>query len=86
MHSQIFTHPNELLAAAPLNSDGDHSLFAKQNVHVIDGDRVQWDFILHNGKDWHFRQEFMNLRDDARLDAYKNFIRHSLTKSLAVEI
>lgn len=78
MDTQTFNHPNELLALAPLNADGDHLLFVEQNFRVLGVDLVQWDFVLHNGKDWHFRQKFMHLREAARLGACKDAIRQAL--------
>jgi hypothetical protein len=78
MTSQKFSHENELLASAPLNGEGDHTLFAKQTVHMINPGELQWDFILHDGRDWHFRQEVFHLRDDGRLCEFKDYIRKIL--------
>ena len=78
MTEQVFTHENELLAMAPLNAEGDDELFTKQNVRLIGKHEVQWDFILHDGKDWHFRQEIFHLLDKGRLREFKEYIRHTL--------
>jgi len=78
MDSQRFSHENELLAMAPLNANEDHALFAKQNIHLTEDGDVQWDFILSNGKDWHFRQKAFHLSDEARLNEFKHYIRQVL--------
>jgi hypothetical protein len=78
MSEQRFTHENEIIAMAPLNADEDSNLFAKQSVHLTAAGDVQWDFILHDGRDWHFRQETSHLLSDARLSEFKQFIRDTL--------
>ncbi len=78
MNSHFFTHENELLSAAPLNAENDHELFAKQSFSLMGCGKLQYDFILHNGKDVHFREAFENVRDDERLNAFKNYIRRVL--------
>lgn len=82
MNSQIFSHENELVAMAPLNESEDATLFAKQNVHLTGSGEVQWDFILHSGRDWHFRQKVFHLRDEARLNEFKYYIREVLKEEL----
>jgi len=77
MKPQAFTHENEVLAMAPLREE-DESLFSKQIVRLIGNGEIQWDFILPDGKDWHFRQQLLHLSDDARLGAFKNYIRRVL--------
>ena len=77
MQEQHFSHENELLAMAPLNADGDNQLFKKQRVHLTEG-HVQWDFILPDGTDWHFRQEIFHLRTEFRLREFKQVIRDEL--------
>lgn len=79
MQDQAFTHENELLAMAPLNGDEDTKLFKKQSVHITGAGDVQWDFTLHDGRDWHFRESMHNLRSDGPLRAFKQYIRDHLT-------
>ncbi|CAH6091312.1 hypothetical protein ACMFAW_07795 [Citrobacter koseri] len=78
MQDLVFTHENELLAMAPLNADDDHKLFKKQHVHHTGAGHVQWDFILHDGIDWHFRQESFHIRTEFQLREFKQFIRDEL--------
>ncbi|EBF0275043.1 hypothetical protein DB992_12520 [Salmonella enterica] len=78
MQEQHFSHENELLAMAPLNGEEDHKLFKKQSVRLTGDGYVQWDFILHDGQDWHFRQEIFHLRSDDRLREFKQVIRDEL--------
>lgn len=77
MKPQEFSHENEVLAMAPLGEE-DESLFSKQVVSLIGSGEIQWDFILPDGKDWHFRQNIRQLSDDARLGAFKDYIRSVL--------
>ncbi len=79
MQEQNFSHENELLAMAPLNADGDNQLFKKQRVHLTEG-HVQWDFILHDGRDWHFRQEKFHLRTEFQLREFKQVVRDELQR------
>lgn len=83
MQEQHFSHENELLAMAPLNADDDHQLFKKQHVHLTGSGYVQWDFILHDGIDWHFTQEAFHLRTEFQLGEFKQFIRDELRKIIA---
>lgn len=78
MGSQKFTHENEVMAAAPLSKDEDGELFAKQDVWLSPSKEVRWDFVLHNGMDWHFAQKLVHLPDDLSLRAFKEYIRHVL--------
>lgn len=80
MGSQKFSHPNELLAMAALDAAEDFELFSKQHVQLIGDGEVQWDFNLHNGKEWHFRQQYFHLQDEVRLKQFKENIRHVLRK------
>nr|DAI75682.1 MAG TPA: Vacuolar sorting protein 39 domain 2 [Caudoviricetes sp.] len=82
MYSQIFSHDNELLSAAPLSADNDYMLFTQQDVSLLGNGKVQWDFILHNGKDVHFREAAKNLPDDASLNSFKHYIRRALKEYL----
>ncbi|EOH6333362.1 hypothetical protein ACMA1L_003393 [Citrobacter koseri] len=77
MKPQAFTHENEVLAMAPLGGE-DESLFSKQNVRLVGNSEIQWDFILPDGKDWHFRQQLPHLSDEAKLGAFKDYIRSVL--------
>ncbi len=77
MKPQEFTHVNEVLAMAPLGEE-DESLFSKQVVRLIGIGEIQWDFILPDGKDWKVRQSLVQLSDDARLGAFKDYIRRNL--------
>ncbi|HIE5014086.1 hypothetical protein [Enterobacter cloacae] len=77
MKPQAFTHENEVLAMAPLGEE-DGSLFSTQIVRLTGNGEIQWDFILSDGKDWHFRQQLLHLSDDARLGAFKDYIRRVL--------
>lgn len=86
MQEQHFSHENELLAMAPLNADGDNQLFKKQSVHLTGSGYVQWDFILHDGIDWHFTQESIHLRNDIQLNEFKEFIREELRQIIARRI
>lgn len=86
MQDQAFTHENELLAMAPLNADGDQDFFKNQNVHLTGAGYLQWDFILHDGRDWHFAQPIFNLKSDARLREFKQFIRDELRAITGGEI
>ncbi|MGM8447308.1 hypothetical protein ACS6GG_04275 [Enterobacter bugandensis] len=79
MQDQTFSHENELLAMAPLNAEDDHKLFKKQHVHLTEG-HVQWDFILHDGRDWHFRQEKFHLRTEFQLREFKQVVRDELQR------
>lgn len=42
MSEQRFTHENEILAMAPLNSEKDSKLFAKQSVRLTPAGDIQW--------------------------------------------
>ncbi|WP_200778908.1 hypothetical protein [Klebsiella pneumoniae] len=86
MQEQHFSHENELLAMAPLNADGDNQLFKKQRVHLTDAGYVQWDFILHDGRDWHFRQEKFHLRTEFQLREFKQVVRDELRQIIARRI
>lgn len=79
MKAQLFTHENEVLAMAPLGED-DRNLFSTQSVQVIENglNEIQWDFILPNGRDWHFRQKVSLLSDESKLSAFKDYIRRIL--------
>jgi len=83
MQEQRFSHENELLAMAPLNADGDHLLFKKQSVHLNGAGYVQWDFILHDGIDWHFAQIATLLSSEDKLNEFKEYIRHDLKRIIA---
>lgn len=78
MCDQKFNHENELLAIAPLNGEGDSKLFKEQRVKLTGAGSVQWDFILHDGADWHFSERMINLKSDASLGEFKQFIRYEL--------
>lgn len=80
MQEQNFSHESELLAMAPLNDEGDKQLFIKQCVHLTGGGYVQWDFILPDGIDWHFRQEAFHLRTEFQLSEFKQVIRDELKR------
>lgn len=79
MKAQLFTHENEVLAMAPLG-EVDRNLFSKQSVQLIENglNEIQWDFILPNGRDWHFRQKVGLLNDESKLSAFKDYIRRIL--------
>jgi len=47
---------------------------------LIGNGEIQWDFILPDGKDWHVRQNLLQLSDDARLGAFKDYIRRVLKR------
>lgn len=81
MQEQHFSHENELLAMAPLNADDDHQLFKKQLVHLTGSGYVQWDFILHDGREWHFREKIFHLKSENQLKEFKQFIRYELWSS-----
>ncbi|EPS1205499.1 TPA: hypothetical protein ACKP07_004975 [Serratia marcescens] len=76
MDSQAFTHENEVIAFAPIEDDG--RLFAKQDVWLSPNGEVRWDFIMHNGKDWHFAQKLIYLSNGAMLSAFKYGIKKKL--------
>jgi hypothetical protein len=84
MDSQKFAHENELLALARLDSEEDLQLFKAQQVNLVGEGNVQWDFILHNGADFHFRQPFFSLMHYGAQKACKNEIRARL-KNLAAD-
>lgn len=81
MDSKGFMKDHELLALAPLAGVGDGELFSKQKVSLIDEGEIQWDFILHNGKDLHFRNKLIRLQDGA-LSKYKDYMRSILSTEL----
>lgn len=78
MQEQHFSHVNELLAMAPFNADGDRHLFKSQLVQLNGRGLVQWDFILHDGADWHFTQNAPMLSSEEKLEAFKECIRQDL--------
>jgi len=81
MQDQTFSHETELLATAPLNAEDDHKLFKKQLVHLTEAGRyMQWDFILHDGQEWHFRQETFHLRTEFQLREFKQVMRDELRR------
>ncbi|MCM7687629.1 hypothetical protein M8S61_08235 [Enterobacter asburiae] len=80
MQEQHFSHVNELLAMAPLNADGDRQLFKSQQVQLNVQGLVQWDFILHDGADWHFTQNAPMLSSEEQLKAFKEYIRQHLKR------
>lgn len=82
MQEQHFSHENELLAMAPLNDDNDHQLFKKQSVHLNGAGYVQWDFILHDGVDWHFAQIATLLSSEDKLNEFKEYIRQYLKRMI----
>lgn len=81
MDSKVFMKDCELLALAPLTDVGDSDLFSKQKVSLIDEGEIQWDFILHNGEDLHFRNKLIRLQDGA-LSAFKKYMRSALRMKL----
>ncbi len=81
MDSKGFQRGHELLALAPLNGTGDSDLFSKQKVSLIGEDEIQWDFILHNGEDLHFRNTLIRLQEGA-LSAFKEYMRSALRAKL----
>lgn len=81
MGSKVFMKDCELLALAPLTDVGDSDLFSKQKVSLIDEGEIQWDFILHNGEDLHFRNKLIRLQDGA-LSAFKKYMRSALRMKL----
>lgn len=83
MQEQHFSHINELLAMAPLNADGDRHLFKSQRVELNGRGLVQWDFILHDGADWHFTQNVPMLSSEEKLKEFKEFIRDELRQIIA---
>lgn len=86
MQEQHFSHVNELLAMAPLNADGDRQLFKSQQVQLNAQGLVQWDFILHDGADWHFTQNVPMLRSEERIKAFKEYIRRHLERIIEDKI
>lgn len=80
MQDHFFTHINELLAMAPLNADDDRNLFKSQQVQLNGQGLVQWDFILHDGVDWHFTQNVPMLSSEEQLKAFKEYIRQHLKR------
>lgn len=78
MINQRFTHDNEVIALAPLKTPGDEKLFKEQSVSINGRGELQFDFILHNGKDWHFTKELSHIEHDGILSAFKGYIRHVL--------
>lgn len=80
MQDHFFTHINELLAMAPLNADDDRILFKSQLVDLNGRGLVQWDFILHDGTDWHFTQDAPMLSSEEQLKAFKEYIRQHLKR------
>lgn len=81
MQDQIFTHENELLAMAPLSAEDDHSLFKKQQVQISVAGYIQWDFLLHDGREWHFREKIFHLKSENQLKEFQQFIRYELWSS-----
>lgn len=81
MQDQTFSHENELLAMASLNAEDDRELFKKQHVHLTEG-HVQWDFILHDGRDCHFRQKKFHLRTEFQLREFKQVVRDELQRTI----
>ncbi|OAH29136.1 hypothetical protein [Serratia marcescens] len=81
MDSKGFMKDHELLALAPLTGGGDGDLFSKQKISLIDEGEIQWDFILHNGQDLHFRNKLINLQEGA-LSAFKEYMRSALRMKL----
>ena len=77
MEPQRFTHENEVLAMAPLSSE-DEKLFLTQSVYLVAGGEIQWDFVLNDGKDHHFRQQLIHLLNDAQLSSFKRYMRNVL--------
>lgn len=77
MRSQRFTHENEVLAMAPLSGE-DKKLFLTQSVYLVAGGEIQWDFVLNDGKDHHFRQQLHHLLNDVQLSSFKYYIRNVL--------
>lgn len=65
---------------APLNADGDRQLFKSQQVQLNVQGLVQWDFILHDGADWHFTQNAPMLSSEEQLKAFKEYIRQHLKR------
>ncbi|MCU6683310.1 hypothetical protein M8320_15055 [Leclercia sp. H6W5] len=83
MQDQTFSHENELLAMASLNAEDDRELFKKQLVHLTEAGRyMQWDFILHDGREWHFRQETFHLRTEFQLREFKQVVRDELQRTI----
>lgn len=80
MKSQPFTHDNEILAFAPIGNDQNGSLFREQSVWVSPENEMRWDFILHNGKDWHFAEKMRHISDERMLSHFKVLITETLLK------
>lgn len=86
MQDHFFTHINELLAMAPLNADGDRHLFKSQQIQLNGQGLVQWDFILHDGTDWHVNHEAPMICSEEKLKAFKESIRRHLKRIIADKI
>lgn len=80
MVSQRFTRENEVIAIAPLKASGDETLFKEQRVSINGSGELQYDFILHNGNDWHFTKDLSHIEHDGVLEALKCYIRAVLKK------
>jgi len=78
MAPQQYTHPDEVLHAAPILNTKDGGLFEKQNVWLNDLGEVRWEFILHNGKVWNFAQRVMHLSREGQLRWFKTYIETTL--------
>ncbi|WP_202809820.1 hypothetical protein [Serratia fonticola] len=82
MVSQRFTHENEVIAMAPLKASGDEKLFKDQRVSINGRGELQYDFILHNGNDWHFTKDLLHIEHDGILEAFKGYVRAVLKKEI----
>lgn len=86
MQDHFFTHINELLAMAPLNADDDSNIFKSQRVKLNGQGLIQWDFILHDGYDWHVTQDAPMICSEEKLKEFKECIRQHLKKMIAQRI